>query len=281
VADARVVPPVEQDLAVVQDDRMKVVVLVEAQLPHARPVGVHRVQVGDPLGGLAVPAGHALVRGRAAEDDPAVGQVTGVEAVHVPGRPGDLPQARPVGPEFPDLPVLGIAPGEEQPVGVPVEVHLADVTAALGAVKRLEPAVGTDGRQDGDLVIPAVPFQRRVALVVGGESQGVPFAALDLAFDEEEPVEVQERIGEQRLALERAEVARDLGRRPVPCLLERIEPLKVRRTAGVGVAERLRQVLDGQAQGLEVGRRRRAGRRALLRRAARLRPRRSTAAIRR
>ena len=118
VHGARVVPAAEDHLAGGQHGRMEVVILVEAQLPHPRAVGIHQVDARRPL--PAVPTGNRMVRGGGGEHDPPVGQVAGVEVVHALLLARDLPEAAAVDSNLVDLPTPPVGHGEKQPVGIEV-----------------------------------------------------------------------------------------------------------------------------------------------------------------
>ncbi len=111
-----VLPAAVQHAAVVQHRRAPVVFLVEAQLADVLAVGVHAVQDGDVR--AAVHARHADEAGRGGEQDPAVGQIAGVVAVHVRLLAGQLPQPRAVGLDLEHLPAVVVAGhGEQQLAG--------------------------------------------------------------------------------------------------------------------------------------------------------------------
>ena len=161
-----------ENLTVEHDARMQIVVLVEAQLSDGGTVGVHLIEVRDPF--QSVPARYRLVRGRRAEHNPSVRKIAGVEAVDVVRHPGNLPQVRPIDADLPDLPVRLVGPCEQQSVGVPVHVDLADVPAVLGPIERDQFLLRMDRREDGDLIVVSDPRQGRIALVIGWKSHICP-----------------------------------------------------------------------------------------------------------
>ena len=118
-------------------------VLLETKLPHAGPVRLHPVQDRH----LALVARDALKTGRTAEDDSAVGQVAGVIVVHVRLiAPRYLPQSAPVGANLENLKMAGIIPlGKQQPVGVEMEVHVANEPVAVRLVQSCQFPVRCDG----------------------------------------------------------------------------------------------------------------------------------------
>jgi hypothetical protein len=237
------------------------VVLLERELADAlgAALGVHDEQVGH--GVAPADARHALEDPRRAEDDPPVRQVAGVVVVHVgPAAARDLPKLLAVRRQLVDLPppVL-VERAEQHPVGIEVQVHVADELAAFRPVQRRQPARRRDGRQHGDLVVIAVARQRAVALPVLRQPQaGAPQAPLD----HQQLAEVQQGVGQQRLALETDRLlgdARQLalvdaaGRRGTEHgLLHGVQPPEELRPARVLGPERVGQVFDGQAEGLEV-----------------------------
>ena len=136
MADAGVVPAVVEHLPARQNHRMEVMILIEAELPYFRSVGVHEVQVADLL--AAVPAGNRLIRSGRAEHNLAVRQIAAVHGVDIVGHLRDLPEARSVDIQFPEFPVDAVGPGEEEAVAVEMEIEFADVLPFIGAIDRLE-----------------------------------------------------------------------------------------------------------------------------------------------
>ena len=201
-----VFPAGVEHAAVVEHRGAPVLVLVETQLADARPVGVHDAQIGHVV--AAAHAGHAMEGPRRGEEDAAVGEVAGIEVVHVRFVAGrDLPQAAAVDLDFPNLPDHPlVGHGEEQLVGVEVELHVADELRRPRLQQRGQFALRADGREHGDLVVVAVAAGRAVGLPVLRQAQA-PGAALD----QQEFVEGQERIGQQGVALQDGELVGDLG----------------------------------------------------------------------
>ena len=155
VGAVRIFPAREEHPAIVQQRRIPIVVLVETDLPRVAAVGFHEEQVRH--GVAAAHAGHALETAGRVEQDPAVGQVAGVVVIHVRLLAGrHLPQAAAVDLDLPNLPsARDLGHGKQQLVGVEVQVEVADELVALRLVKSGQLAVGTDGREDHDLVVVA------------------------------------------------------------------------------------------------------------------------------
>ncbi len=199
VRRVRVLPAGVEDAAVVEHGRAPVVVLVEAQLAQAVVLLVEQEQVGYGVG--AADAGNALEDPRRVEDDPAVRQVTGVVVVdRRVGALGQRPQAAAVGAELPDLPPLVLVGHREQhPVGVEVQVDVGQHARRLGPEEALDGRGAAAQRQGHDLVVVAAARQRAVALPVLGQAE---LGTVGPALDRQQPVEVEQRVVEQRLAAE-------------------------------------------------------------------------------
>ena len=122
--------------------------------------------------------------------------------------------------------------------------------------------------EDRDLVLPAVPLGDRVLLpgALPRQSEefaqpvavalGPPGVAERLALHDQQPVEIQERIGQQRLSLEGEELRGFFACRGIAPLqplaqlgqtrLVGIQPAKVLLAFRILLAERLAQILDRQ-----------------------------------
>jgi len=260
-----VFPAAVQQAAVVQHGGAPVVVLIETQLADAAAVRIHQAQVGDRV--AAAHAGHAGKAARRGKYDTLIRQVAGVVVVDVRRIVRrDLPQAagRAVSADLPDLPAAILAGHREQHLaGVEVQIDIADELAAGRLVQRRHASLRPDGREHGDLVVVAVPRQGAVALPVLRQAQAVGFAA-----DQQQLVEAQQRIGQQRVLAELVGVAHDTrrsvrGRLVAPCqsrlevahtMLQLVQPLDKLRRAWVPRPERAAQVLDRPAQSGQVDR---------------------------
>ncbi|MHC4253444.1 MAG: hypothetical protein ACYS9X_30370, partial [Planctomycetota bacterium] len=140
-----VFPAQIEDASVLHHHRVPVAVLLEGQAADSLAVALHPVEVCHV--GFAAHAGDALVRSRRGEDDASVRQVAGVVVVDVGPHVGrddarlaaGLARLR-VDPKLEEPVPLGVAGGgrqlapvdersEEHPVGVEVEVDIADELA--------------------------------------------------------------------------------------------------------------------------------------------------------
>ena len=173
-----VFPAGVQHAAIVHHGGIPVVVLVKRQPAFVGTVRIQHVQVSHVR---AARARDSLLAGIRNTHDSTVGQIAGIVVSHGRVRRRDLPQAAAVDLQLPDL----TAVREQQPLGVPVQVHIADVAA----VNCRQLSVGPDGRQDADL-LPEPVWAAPVRI----ETR--------IALDHQQPVEPQDRIGQQ-----------DLGRR--------------------------------------------------------------------
>ena len=126
--------------------------------------------------------------------------------------------------------------GKEHLLGVEVQIDFAHVSAALGLVQRFQFAV-VQAVQHGDLVIVAGLADTGIALPVGG--QGV----VRTATHQQELVEVQQRVGQQSLALQRQQALLVVG-------VERFQSRQILSSIGIGVAERGDKILDRHANRL-------------------------------
>ena len=162
---------------------------------------------------------------RGDEGDLAVGQVAGVVVVHVRliAR-RDLAKTLAIHADLEHLPLVErTGHGEQDLVGVPVQVDVGDQASALGMVDRRDPPVGPDGRENGDLVIPrerlvdpgvglrALPRQANVLAQAIACPVLPPRVPVRHPLDHQQLLEVQERVGQQSLSLERVEVGHELG----------------------------------------------------------------------
>jgi len=257
-----VLPSRVKHAPVVEHRGTPIVLLVEAELADVAPVGVHEVQRGHVR--AAVHAGNPHEIRRRGEDDPAVGQVAGVVAVHVGLLAGELAQARAVGADLEHLPaVVAAGHGEEHPVGVEVQLDVAHEAAALGLVERGELALAAHGREHHDLVVVARLRQAGVALPVAGQAQR---RRVGPALHQQQPLEIQERIGQERFSRQSGQGLLDLlalglgGGLPLARGLlqtlqlrgQRRQPAQVLRPLGVLRSEGRHQVADRQLERLRL-----------------------------
>ena len=117
----------------------------------------------------------------------------------------------PVGVELPDLPaVVAAEHREEHPLAVEVEVDVADEARRLRAEERRERRRrARTGERTHELVVVAAARQGAVALPVLRQAE---LRAVALRLTQQEPLEVEQRVGQQRLAPE----ARRSPRSPRP-----------------------------------------------------------------
>ena len=111
------------------------------------------VQVGDM--GAAVDAGHSHKRGRGGEHDAPVRQIAGIVVVDV--RLADerqFAQSRAINLHLEDLPPsVGAGHGEEQFLGVEMQVDIAHESATVRPQERPQVALGTHGREHRQTVV--------------------------------------------------------------------------------------------------------------------------------
>ncbi|OQB79021.1 MAG: hypothetical protein BWX88_04983 [Planctomycetes bacterium ADurb.Bin126] len=266
VRDVHVFPAEIEQPPVGQGRRAPVVVLLHGELADA-PVAVAAVEVADVA--RAVDARHAGEAGGGAEDDRLVRHVAGVVVVHVRLADRlDLAQVLAVGADLVDLPPpAGRGHGEQQPLRVEVQVHVADESPIGGAVERGHLAARARGREEGDLVVVAGGLEAGIAEVVGGQAE-IALASLD-----QQELGRQERIGQQGLVAQRREAGGKIlgmsGRkahgRPsvgigggelvhelVVFLLQCLQALEELGPARVSRAERRDQVSHSQVQAFPV-----------------------------
>ena len=96
---------------------------------------------------------------------------------------------------------------KEHSVGVEVEIDVADESPPAGFVERCQRSSRPDRRKDGDLVMIAGCRDARIALPVVRQAEIVR-----AAFDQQQTIKIQQRIGQQRLALKSKESLRLLQR---------------------------------------------------------------------
>ncbi len=165
-----VLPAQVQHPAVFQHRGAPVVLLVEAELADVAPIGIHPVQVRHPR--AAIDARHGCKRGGRGEDDPPVGQIAGVVMVHV-GRIAGRYLAQPgaIHADLEDVPLpMAADRGEQQPVRIEVQVHVADEIRPRRPVQGAHRAVRLQA-QERDFVIETRRRQCAIALPVLRQAQ--------------------------------------------------------------------------------------------------------------
>ena len=142
-------------------------------------------------------------------------------------------------------------------------IDVADELVLRRLVQRADAALRADRTQDGDLIVVSVAGQRAIALPVLRQSQLVRFAA-----DQQQAVETQQRMIQQRFAPQLAGISHQVGcrlrgsaiavgqsqfhlTRPP---LQVIEPLQVLRAANVPRRERAVQILHRPPQRGQIDR---------------------------
>ena len=190
---------------------------------------------------------------------------------------GELMQVPAVGVDFHDLPVaILVGHGEGQLFGVEVQFQVGDQPLGRRLEEGRELGLLPQVREHGDLVLPGIDVGDLVllpgALPRQAQELAQPFVfaprpariAHRHPLDQQHPVEVQQRIGQQGLALQGDDLAglgqcgrvapldspADLGQ----LLFVLVELREVPRTGRVLLGIGLREVLDRQPQGLEVDR---------------------------
>jgi hypothetical protein len=158
VGEVGVLPSQVEDTAVWKDRRAPVVLLVHGELADA-PIVLEAVEVRH-VGG-PVDAGHAHEGGGGREDHPAIRQVASIVVVDV--RFADeleFPGVRAVERHLEDLPApVGTRHGEEDPIRVGVEVHVAHELPARGLEDRDEAYRGSARGEGREAVVPALRVQ--------------------------------------------------------------------------------------------------------------------------
>ena len=119
--------------------------LVESQTADPAGFTFEPIEIGH-VGGPGHAGNPGERRGRA-EDDVAIGQVTGVVVVHIRLMDQrELLEVSTVGIHLEDLPAAIVAGHrEEQPARVEIQIHIPDKTPALGSEQGVQPAIRPDG----------------------------------------------------------------------------------------------------------------------------------------
>ena len=191
-------------------------ILLEAELTDVPAVRIHAVEHADDHAGVA---GNALERRRGHERDLAARQIAGVVVVDVRVLARrDLPQPPAVGADLEHLPMpVRAGHGEEHAVAVEVEVDVGQEFAIGRRVQRGEFALGTYGRKNGQFVVPFVaignrrrrprtlPRQADILGQAPARTERAPCPTVRRTTDDQQTLEVEQRIREQRLTFQRVE----------------------------------------------------------------------------
>ena len=203
VGAVHVFPAVVEDPAIGHDRRARIIEIVATDLADVGAVGVHDEQVG-----LDVPVAAAVFDvARAGEHDLAVGQVGGID-VRVGCAVRELPQLRTVGVHLADvIAVLCVAPHREhEPPAVVVHIEIPQLAvrdlqqllhlAAAAQVQRLDRRARTEVRCAD---FARLEIRARVVVI----RRVLP------PLDEHEGRPTDQRVRDQRLALQLAECRAD------------------------------------------------------------------------
>ena len=195
----RILPSRKQDPTVVEHRRAPVVVLIEAEHADVRAVGMHDAQIGHGI--ASCHAGDPLETPGRCKDDPAVREVARVIIIDIGiGARRDLAKPGAVGVQLPDLPaVMRPRHGDQHLAAIEMQVHVAHEARSVRLEECCESAVGRNRAHDADLVVVAGARDRTVALPVLGKAQ-----IACSAFDQQQLVKIEQRICEQRIALQRS-----------------------------------------------------------------------------
>ena len=255
VRQIRILPTQVENAPVVQHRGAPRVFLIEADLPTRARLPVQAEEMGD--GRAAVDAGHCHHGGSGGVEDVAIGQVAGIVVIDEGlGLGADLLRRCATGKAvFVDLPrPLGIGLGEEDAVAVGMQVHIAHEAIVGGAIECCDLAAGTHRREHGQIIAIAILAEHGVALPVGRKPQIVRLAA-----DEQELVEVQQRIFQQSLGGERGDFLGGGNGRGVVLRQplgqadgDAVEALEVGGAVRVFLGEGPGQIADRSAQGRQI-----------------------------
>ena len=188
---------------------------------------------------------------------------------------GNLPQALAVAVDLEDLPqAVLVGHGEHQPAGAVMQLDIGDESGRGWLIERRQLSIRPHRREHGDLVFPTEGVGHGVelprALLRQADVFPQPFAvalaaagiAQRHAFDQQQPLEVQQRVGQQGLALEghdplglfqRRCIApfdplADLRQAPLECVQSAEEFC----TIGILFRKGIGEVVDRPADGFEV-----------------------------
>ncbi len=137
---------------------------------------------------------------------------------------GNLAQALAVNADFPKPPVLlaGASLGEEEAIRVKMKHRINQGLQIARLIKRGELGLAAQARKNHQRVVP-VPLARRVIAGMGVERAHPERAAHGVAggfgvgkttLQQQQSIEIEQRVGQQRLPLERQQVARSGSDRP-------------------------------------------------------------------
>ena len=136
MANAGVVPAVIEHLTGGQYDRMKVVILIKANLADVSTVVVHEIQIAH--ASTTVPTRYRLIRRRRAEKDFSIWQIAGIHRVHICRQMRDLPFVRTVDPHFPDLPISFGRLRHKQTLSSKMQINFTDIPATFRSIDRAQ-----------------------------------------------------------------------------------------------------------------------------------------------
>ena len=153
VCQVGIFPTGVHDAAVRDHDRRPVTVLIERQAAQAACLGIVRDQVGNYI--VAMYAGHAVIADIGRGDHLPVRQVVRVAKFQIRFVDRNLlVKARPVGLYFVYLPFpVRIEGGEQQTVGIPVELYVGDGDIGFRLIDAFALYVTAQVGQDVDLCI--------------------------------------------------------------------------------------------------------------------------------
>ena len=236
-------PASVEDTAIFHQRGLVVEEVVALQLVNVRPVALHAVEVGgDVLAALVI---FGLARGR--EQDAVVGQIDRVEVAHTRCA-GQLPEAGAIGVDLPQVPILTRMSAQGEDDLLSAEIH---VRVACNALRHLDHRPGLAPlTKVYQLHRPASLEVARVGFP-GMEERinGVVAAPVLRTHDVKNGLVADQRIGDQRLALQRGEFGAGfkVGARP-QARLDLTQPGQELTAARIAPPERRHQVLHRAAQ---------------------------------
>ena len=198
---------------VIQQRRVPIALLIEGQQPRVLSVAIGNAEVRDV--GLAILAGHSGEQAGGVKNDASVGQVAGIAVVDIgSGVCGHLVQPSTIQIDFEYLKGAG-GPrhGKQQPVGIKVKLGMLDHVLLRRLKNRSQRSVERLHRHGRDLFLPprgdrrvlrtkvARPIDRH-AILLTPLPIGVGLVGFRrLAFQNQDLVEDQQRIGQKQRAL--------------------------------------------------------------------------------
>ena len=93
--------------------------------------------------------------------------------------------------------------GKENPVGVEVDVDIADESGIRRPVERTQRSAGANRREHSDLVVPPRALDTRVTLPIVRESEWISparYTGSTPPLHDEQRIEVKKGIGEQHIS---------------------------------------------------------------------------------